>query len=282
METLVLDGADVETHLRAYTDPSHYRLDVRSAPQMRGFAAFDASQQRWLLVLLQHHLIMDHITSDLLMQELALIQSGRDDELSEPVPFRDFVAQARLGVSVQEHEQYFREMLGDVEEPTAPFGLKDVQGGGQDIREAHRVVDSDLSRRIRAQVKALGVSAASVFHWAWGQVLAKTTGQEDVVFGTVLFGRMHGGSRADRAMGLFINTLPVRIRLGEASVRESIRRTHASLSQLVWHEHAPLALAQRCSALPSSTPLFSALLNYHYSAGALGIDLELGWGEGVE
>ncbi|UJB21510.1 MULTISPECIES: non-ribosomal peptide synthetase [Lysobacter] len=282
VETLVLDGADVEAHLRAYTDPSHYRLDVRSAPQMRGFAAFDASQQRWLLVLLQHHLIMDHITSDLLMQELALIQSGRGDELSEPVPFRDFVAQARLGVSVQEHESYFREMLGDVEEPTAPFGLKDVQGGGQDIREAHRAVDSDLSRRIRAQVKALGVSAASVFHWAWGQVLAKTTGQEDVVFGTVLFGRMHGGSRADRAMGLFINTLPVRIRLGEASVRDSIRRTHASLSQLVWHEHAPLALAQRCSALPSSTPLFSALLNYHYSAGALGIDLELGWGEGVE
>ncbi|MGH8080456.1 MAG: non-ribosomal peptide synthetase, partial [Lysobacter sp.] len=183
VDTLVLEGNDVEAQLRAYTDPSHYRIDVRTAPQMSGFAAFDASRQRWLLVLLQHHLIMDHITSDLLMQELALIQSGRADELSEPVPFRDFVAQARSGVSVQEHEAYFESVLGDVEDPTAPFGLKDVQGAGQDIREANRLVDPALSQRIRVQAKALGVSPASVFHWAWGQVLAKTTGQDDVVFG---------------------------------------------------------------------------------------------------
>ena len=282
VDTLAFDGADVEAQLRAHTDPAQYRLDVRCAPQMRGFAAFDAAGQRWLLTLLQHHLIMDHVTSDLLMQELAWIQGGRESELPEPVPFRDFVAQARLGVSVQEHEEYFRRMLGEVEEPTAPFGLKDVQGGGQDIRETQRPLGAALSQRIRAQAKALGVSAASLFHWAWGQVLAKTTGQDEAVFGTVLFGRMHGGSRADRAMGLFINTLPVRVGLGEIGVRDGVLATHASLSQLVWHEHAPLALAQRCSALPASTPLFSALLNYHYSAGALGIDLELGWGEGVE
>jgi len=282
VETLAFDGADVEAQLLAHTDPAHNRIDVRSAPQMRGFAAFDAAGQRWLLTLLQHHLIMDHITSDLLMQELAWIQDGRESELPAPVPFRDFVAQTRLGVSVEEHEDYFRRILGDVEETTAPFGLKDVQGAGRDIREVQRTLDPALSRRIRAHARSLGVSAASVFHWAWGQVLAKTTGQDEAVFGTVLFGRMHGGSRADRAMGLFINTLPVRVRLGEVGVREGVLATHASLSELVWHEHAPLALAQRCSALPASTPLFSALLNYHYSAGSLGIDVERGWGEGVQ
>ncbi|MBW4820772.1 hypothetical protein KJE23_09710, partial [Streptococcus salivarius] len=85
-----------------------------------------------------------------------------------------------------------RRILGDVEETTAPFGRKDVQGAGQDIVELQRTLDPALSRRLRAQAKALGVSAASVFHWAWGQVLAKTTGQDEAVFGTVLFGRMHG------------------------------------------------------------------------------------------
>jgi amino acid adenylation domain-containing protein len=133
------------------------------------------------------------------------------------------------------------------------------------VQEAHQRLESTLSRRIRRQARQLGVSAASLFHFAWAQVLGRTAGCEDVVFGTVLFGRMHGGAGADRALGMFINTLPIRIRLGEVGVREGIKQTHESLSQLVRHEHASLALAQRCSGAPGQVPLFSALLNYRHS-----------------
>src|SRR6267154_4411794 len=126
-------------------------------------------------------------------------------------------------------------MLGDVEEPTAPFGMLDVRGDGTGIEEARILLDSGLARRIREQARKLRVSAASLCHLAWAQVLARVTGREDVVFGTVLFGRMQGGAGADRAMGLFVNTLPVRVRLGEEGVEASVRRTHALLVELLWH-----------------------------------------------
>ena len=90
-----------------------------------------------------------------------------------------------------------------------------------------------------------------------------------MVFGTVLFGRMQGGEGADRVMGLFVNTLPVRIQAGDGQVEASVRSTHALLADLLRHEHASLALAQRCSAVPAPASLFSGLLNYRHSAGAV-------------
>uniref|UniRef100_UPI000369A9F0 non-ribosomal peptide synthetase n=1 Tax=Variovorax atrisoli TaxID=3394203 RepID=UPI000369A9F0 len=163
------------------------------------------------------------------------------------------------------HEAFFRQMLADVDEPTAPFNLLDVQGDGTRVEEARLRLDAQLAQEIRREAQRHGVSAATLFHLAWALVLGKATGKDDVVFGTVLFGRMQGGEGAQRALGLFINTLPLRVRLGAREIQACVKETHQALTQLLHHEHANLSLAQRCSALPGGTPLFSALLNYRYS-----------------
>jgi amino acid adenylation domain-containing protein len=258
------DGSAAE-RLNAHVDPLHHRIDVRHAPMLRAVALEDVAQQRWLLQLPGHHLVLDHTTLELIVEEIALIQQDRADELPEPVPFRRFVAQARLGVSAAEHEAFFKKMLGDVEEPTAPFGLLDVQGDGGGIEESRLPLPAELSAGIRQQARRHGLGAASLFHLAWALVLSKATGKDDVVFGTVLFGRMQGGEGADRALGMFINTLPMRVKLAGRGVLQSLRETHTGLTDLLDHEHASLSLAQRCSGLPGGTPLFSALLNYRYN-----------------
>ncbi|EEF27644.1 antibiotic synthetase, putative [Ricinus communis] len=261
-------GSDAHARLQGHVDPAHYRIDVRKAPLLRAIAVHDDAEQRWLLQLPSHNLVLDHTTQELLIEEIALIQQGRAAELPIPVPFRDFVARARQGVSEAEHERFMRSLLGDVEEPAAPFGVLDVQGDGVGVEELRLSLDTSLAADVRRVAQQLGVSPAAIFHLAWAAVLARTSGKDDVVFGTVMFGRMQGGAGIERALGMFINTLPVRARLRGRSVINALRDMHALLTELLHHEHASLTLAQRCSGLAAGTPLFSALFNYRYSPRA--------------
>src|SRR6185312_287125 len=110
-------------------------------------------------------------------------------------------------------EGFFRGKLADVEEPSAPFGLLDVHGDGSQVEEAHQELTPQIAQRVRAQARRLGVSAATLFHAAWSVVVARTSGREDVVFGTVLLGRLQASAGAQRILGMFINTLPLRLPL---------------------------------------------------------------------
>ncbi|WP_457810281.1 amino acid adenylation domain-containing protein [Rhizobium ruizarguesonis] len=262
------DGSGAD-ELRRRFDPRQYRLDLGRAPLMRFVIAREPGSGRWVLLVLQHHLIGDHTTAEVMHAEVRAVLQGRAHELAAPQPFRNLVAQARLGMDAKAHEAFFREMLADIDEPTLPFGLSEVYGDGRGSREARRMLPQALNDRLRHQARRLGVSLASLCHLAWAQVLALSSGREQVVFGTVLFGRMHAGAGADRAMGLFMNTLPLRLDLDETGVEESVRIAHARVAELLSHEHASLALAQRCSDIAAPAPLFSALLNYRHNTPAM-------------
>ncbi|MCE0464984.1 condensation domain-containing protein, partial [Pseudomonas uvaldensis] len=279
LEELQLDPAEgaIEAQLQQRFDTRHHRLDMGRAPLLRLVCAEDRPNQRWVALLLFHHMALDHAALELVQYEMQAFLLGQGDALPEAVPYRNYVAQVRLGVSRQEHEAFFRDMLGDVDEPTLPFGLQEVQGAGQMIEEAFRKLPDSLGQGLRTQARQLGVSVASLVHLAWAQVLGRVSGRSDVVFGTVLLGRMQSGEGADRALGMFINTLPLRVTVGQIDVRAGVKTTHARLTALLGHEHASLALAQRCSGVAAPTPLFSALLNYRHTGTATSSEALSAW-----
>ncbi|EGH34677.1 amino acid adenylation, partial [Pseudomonas syringae pv. japonica str. M301072] len=72
------------------------------------------------------------------------------------------------------------------------------------------------------------------------------------------------------------------VTLGEQGVRSGLKATHARLSGLLAHEHASLVLAQRCSGVPASTPLFSSLLNFRHTGDVAASDnAQVAW-EGIQ
>ncbi|WP_198047089.1 non-ribosomal peptide synthetase [Kutzneria sp. 744] len=252
-------------------------IDLGRAPLLRAHIAAEPGTDRWLVLMRIHHLVQDHTAVEVMIEEAHAFLTGQADRLPEPVPFRNFVAQARLGVSRAEHERYFTDLLGDVDEPTAPFGILDVRGDASTVTVAAVMVDMVLADRVREQARRVGVSPATLFHLVWARVVAATSGREDVVFGTVLLGRMNAGADADRALGMFINTLPLRVSTGMVGVADAVRAMQSQLAAVLMHEHAPLSLAQRVSGVRAPAPVFTSLLNYRHSpVAAPGTDPDQG------
>ena len=259
-------GTDTRARMMALCAPGQQAMDLGQAPLLRVTVAADPHSARHFLLLQMHHIITDHVGLEIIQREIAAWQADQQYLLPDPAPYREFVAHALHLRQTHDAEAFFRDMLGDVDAATAPFDLLNVQGDGADIDEARVVLPPELASRLRQAARLRLQSPASLFHAAWALVLAACSGRDDVVFGTVVSGRLQGTGGAGNMLGMFINTLPLRVRLGGMDAQALVQQVHAALSALLPHEQASLAVAQRCSALAGGVPLFSAMLNYRHSS----------------
>jgi amino acid adenylation domain-containing protein len=266
VEELVLDPRhDQIEQITERMRPERQSLDLRRAPLLRLQVVADRQGTQWYALLQLHHLVCDGQSLATVIAEVRAILEGRERSLPEPVAYRRHVAQALAYTQTHDVDAFFRQTLSEIDEPTAPFGVLDVHSGGSRIGEAHLAVEPELARRLRSQARRLTLSVATLIHAAWALVVSRTSGRNDVVFGTVLLGRMQASVGVRRTVGMFINTLPLRSRLQGVTVKELVEQTQVALLDLLNHEQASLAVARRCSGIPGSAPLFSTLLNYRHS-----------------
>lgn len=135
-----------QAHLEVDSLPSAtgITLDLGQAPLMRLICTESASDERVQATLLFHHIAMDHSALEVVRHEIQACLSGKAELLGAPVPFRNYVGQALLGVSEAEHEGFFRDMLGDLDEPTLAYDLQDLSGDGERVEEHSLTLDLAL------------------------------------------------------------------------------------------------------------------------------------------
>ena len=250
--------------------PERQRMELAAAPLIRVQIAPDPDGIRWYAIVQVHHMVCDHVSVEAVVGEIVSRLEGSPGVEAAYTPYRIHIARTVEYAKSADLEKYFGKKFIDVTEPSAPFGLLDVHGDGSRVLEAQEMLAPQLSARLRAQARCAGVSAATLFHAAWGIVVSKTSGCDEAVFGTVLLGRMQGD--AQRAVGMLINTLPLRVSLRGKSAAQLIEEVQRELVETLAHEQAPLSQIQRLSGAKGTTPLFTALFNFRHSEGR-----SLGW-----
>jgi amino acid adenylation domain-containing protein/non-ribosomal peptide synthase protein (TIGR01720 family) len=256
---------DVKAQLLSLLKGSH-TMALNRAPLLKVEVVQDPLSAQWFVLMKWHHIVMDHVGFDIIWSEVTAHLTGQVAELPIPVPYREFVAQVLHQGQMTDAEIFFRERLEGIADSTAPFRLLNVRGDGSQIDTVHQVLPPELAGALRSTARRFHLSPAVLFHAAWALVVGACSGRDDVVFGTVLSGRLQGIQGAERMLGLFINTLPMRVMLRGKSVKQLIIDTDLALRSLLMYEQASLSLAQSCSGLANGVPLFSSLLNYRHLA----------------
>src|SRR5262249_2150115 len=96
---------------------------------------------------------------------------------------------------------------------------------------------------------------------AWALLLSRYSGEEDVVFGTTVSGRSAPLPGIESMVGLFINTLPLRVAVPpDIPLVRWLKDIQETNSELLQHEHVPLAEVQSWSSVPRGLPLFESIL----------------------
>ncbi|MFC7556735.1 condensation domain-containing protein [Pseudoroseomonas wenyumeiae] len=160
-------------------------------------------------------------------------------------------------------EAYWRRLLQDFAAPTPLLASLPPVAAGASTGAGHRErrLPTDLGTALEQMARQHRLTLNTVFQGAWALLLARICDVDEVVFGATVSGRPPELRGVEGMVGLFINTLPVRvdIREGEALVPWLARLQDAQRDQDA-HGHSPLAEVQRCSAVPGGTPLFETLL----------------------
>ncbi|MEV7551149.1 non-ribosomal peptide synthase/polyketide synthase [Amycolatopsis sp. NPDC089917] len=209
------------------------------------------------LALTFHHIVADGWSVVVLLRELLAGYAGTDAPRPEPDTRADHLRR----LAARDHEvsrEAWRTALSGVDEPT-----RLIDGQGTAARRPSRV-HLDLGERatagLAAMARAHGLTLGTVLHGAWGLLLGGLTGRDDVLFGSTVSGRDTGADGLETAVGLYINTVPVRLRWSPAeTVAAVLRRLQDEQAALLDHQHLGLGELQRVAGV-GQDDLFDTLV----------------------
>ena len=237
-------------------------------PQWRILLAQTGAQEHQL-VWSAHHSILDGWSMGIVLAEVSrcyqALSQGQAMAWKPGRPYREYVSWL-AAQDLQQAEQYWQETLRGVE-PAAPLSVErraDSNWHGASEGQTHGQVSLRLSEEETTGLQELAqrshLTLNTLLQGCWALLLSRYRGAEEALFGVVVSGRPAEMEGVEQMVGLFINTLPLRVQVpGQMGWDEWIQQVQEQNVQLRHYEYSPLVQVQRWSGIPAGAPLFESL-----------------------
>jgi amino acid adenylation domain-containing protein len=262
-----LSEAEQKRGIESYLSEDRQRGFQLKERTLNRMALFRTGSADFQFIWTFHHAIIDGRSLIIVLSEVFAYYDafckGQTLTLPIPPPYRSYIDWLRQRDS-SKAEAFWRETLKGFSSPT-PLAigrdLGNTLNAEPEYREQEISLDRGLTSDLRLLAKENGVTFNTLVQGAWALLLSRYSGEDDVVFGAARRCRHSSVNDADSIVGLFINTLPMRVAAqGDRRLPywlKSIRAQHVAFRE---HEHTPLAKIQEWSEVPNGTALFDSIL----------------------
>lgn len=251
------------------------RFDMVTAPLLRALL-IRTGDEAYRLVLTYHHILLDGWSVPLMVRELLALYAAADPhDVPVSASFANYLSWLGTIDRAASTERWV-EALAGVDEPT----LLGPPGHGRPLPTVPRadrllLTEADTAR-LDGVARDRGVTMSTIVRVAWAIVLGAWTRRDDVVFGAIVSGRPPQIDGIEDMVGLFINTVPIRVTLHPAeTLGELLDRCHADQAALLDHEHVGLADIERATGAAALFDTITVFESYPVDRGGLTSDTDI-------
>jgi amino acid adenylation domain-containing protein len=242
----------------------HTFSHLSDAPPLR-CSLFRTGEKRYEFFWSYHHLLLDSWSVRILLGEVFELylsyRHNRPSALTSPRPYSEFVRWLNTR-DLDAAASFWRARLEGFEEATPLPLLRETrssEGGGRGVCE--RLLEGTMSAGVQRLAGECEVTPDTVIQAAWSLLLGRSSGRDDIIFGTATSGRPAALNGVESMVGLFVNALPTRVYIeGRLPLKEWFKRLHYQHFQSEAFSFMPLDAIPAWSGLTSAEPLFQSLV----------------------
>ena len=270
-------GWSVERQQRQHTEflaeDRRRGFELGQAPLLR-LSLVRLGAHRHYLTWSYHHIVLDGWCMPILMEEVfslyEALKRGEDLRLPASRPYSDYIGWLQRQ-EPSDSEIFWRENLAGFTAPTSLPTEHAGEGTGTNYDEYELTLAAAATEALGEIARRYHVTLNTIIRGAWALLLSRYSGEQDVLFGVTVSGRPVELPGVESIVGLFINTLPLRVQvLEEESIAQWLQQLQKQQAEMQQYEYSPLVEVQGWAEVPRGVPLFNSILVFeNYPVGAL-------------